>query len=34
MVYLRDGSVLAGCYDPNLGSVGIYKTTNDGDYLV
>ena len=31
MVYLRDGSVLAGCYDPGLGSSGIYKTTNNGD---
>ncbi|MFZ2863890.1 MAG: sialidase family protein, partial [Ignavibacteriaceae bacterium] len=31
MVYLRDGSVLAGLYDPNLGSDGIYKTTNNGD---
>jgi photosystem II stability/assembly factor-like uncharacterized protein len=31
MVYLRDGSVLAGCYDPWLGSYGIYKTTNNGD---
>ena len=31
MIYLRDGSVLAGCYDPGLGSFGIYKTTNDGD---
>lgn len=31
MVYLRDGSVLAGCYDPGLGSFGIYKTTDNGD---
>src|SRR5690606_29648314 len=31
MVYLRDGSVLASCYDPNLGTYGIYKTTNNGD---
>jgi len=31
MVYLRDGSILAGCYDPGLGSFGIYKTTNNGD---
>ncbi len=31
MVYLRDGTILAGCYDPNLGTFGIYKTTNDGD---
>lgn len=31
MVYLRDGSVLAGLYDPNLSSDGIYKTTNNGD---
>ena len=31
MVYLRDGTVLAGCYDPGLGSFGIYKTTNNGN---
>src|SRR5690606_40011291 len=31
MVYLRHGSVLASCYDPNLGTYGIYKTTNNGD---
>jgi photosystem II stability/assembly factor-like uncharacterized protein len=31
MVYLRDGSVLAGCYDPGLGESGIYKTINNGD---
>src|SRR5690554_5275738 len=31
MVYLNDGSVLASCYDPNLGTYGIYKTTNNGD---
>ncbi|MDY0081554.1 MAG: T9SS type A sorting domain-containing protein [Ignavibacteriaceae bacterium] len=31
MVYLRDGSILAGCYDPGLASFGIYKTTNNGD---
>ncbi|MEO8230710.1 MAG: T9SS type A sorting domain-containing protein [Ignavibacteriota bacterium] len=31
MVYLRDGSILAGCYDPGLGESGIYKTTNNGD---
>jgi len=31
MVYLRDGSILAGCYDPGLGSFGMYKTTNNGD---
>jgi len=31
MVYLRDGSILAGCYDPGLGTFGIYKTTNNGD---
>lgn len=31
MAYLRDGSVLAGCYDPGLGTHGIYKTTNNGD---
>ncbi|HQI42364.1 MAG TPA: T9SS type A sorting domain-containing protein [Ignavibacteriaceae bacterium] len=31
MVYLRDGSVLVGCYDPGLGTFGIYKTTNNGD---
>ncbi|MCZ2270255.1 MAG: T9SS type A sorting domain-containing protein [Ignavibacteriales bacterium] len=30
MVYLRDGSILAGCYDPGLGEFGIYKTTNNG----
>ncbi|MDT3695496.1 MAG: T9SS type A sorting domain-containing protein [Ignavibacterium sp.] len=30
MVYLRDGSVLTGCYDPGSGSFGIYKTTNNG----
>jgi hypothetical protein len=29
--YLRDGSILAGCFDPSLGSHGIYKTTNNGD---
>lgn len=31
MVYLRDGSVLAGCHDPNLNTFGIYKTTNNGE---
>ena len=31
MVYLRDGSVLAGCYDPGFNEFGIYKTTNNGD---
>lgn len=31
MVYLKDGSIVAGCYDPWLGSYGIYKTTNNGD---
>ncbi len=31
MVYLRDGSILAGCYDPGLSESGIYKTTNNGD---
>lgn len=30
MVYLRDGSILAGCYNPGLGAYGIYKTTNNG----
>jgi len=31
MVYLRDGSILAGCYDPWLAEYGIYKTTDNGD---
>jgi len=31
MVYLRDGSILAGCYDPGLSESGFYKTTNNGD---
>ncbi len=31
MVYLRDGSILAGCYDPGTSEAGIYKTTNNGD---
>lgn len=31
MVYLRDGSIFASCYDSGLGSFGIYKTTNNGD---
>ncbi len=31
LVYLRDGSILAGCYDPGLGESGIYKTTDNGD---
>lgn len=31
MIYLRDGSVLAGCFNPGLGASGIYKTTNNGN---
>jgi photosystem II stability/assembly factor-like uncharacterized protein len=31
MVYLRDGTILAGCYDPGIDESGIYKTTNNGD---
>jgi len=31
LVYLRDGSILAGCYDPGLGESGIFKTTDNGN---
>ncbi|MCZ7609780.1 MAG: T9SS type A sorting domain-containing protein [Ignavibacterium sp.] len=31
LVYLRDGSILAGCYDPGLGEAGIYRTTDNGN---
>lgn len=31
MIFLRDGSGLAGCYDPGLGTFGIYKTTDNGN---
>ncbi|MDY0081553.1 MAG: T9SS type A sorting domain-containing protein [Ignavibacteriaceae bacterium] len=32
MAYLRDGSVMSSAYDPELGSCGVYKTTNNGSY--